>query len=104
MSNSSLVKFFPAQEYLSSLAIFGFAIVFIFFGDRTHLFLKSQKQYDAVQFAVLSLSALGVGLATMKKPEKGDLGFLNREQTDEWKGWMQVAMCVAILTRGCGID
>lgn len=92
MSKSGLKAVLPDQSYIPSFAIFGFAIMFIFFGDRTSLFLKASKQYDAVQFTILALVALGAGLATMKKPEKGDLGFLNREQTDEWKGWMQVAM------------
>jgi len=50
--------------------------------------MKEQRQFDPWVFSVLCLIALVVGLATFSRPEK-DLGFLNRDQTDEWKGWMQ---------------
>jgi hypothetical protein len=78
---------------LLSGTVFGFAITFCFFSDRTSLFLKEHKQFDPIVFGVLMLVALAAGLATMSKPEK-DLGFLNRDQTDEWKGWMQLAILI----------
>jgi len=45
--------------------------------------LKIQKQFDFWQFTIAMGLALVLGVCTMKKPEKGDLGFLNRDQTDE---------------------
>lgn len=39
-------------------------------------------------FGFLCFISLAIGLASIKQGDK-DLGFLNREQTDEWKGWMQ---------------
>jgi N-acetylneuraminate 9-O-acetyltransferase len=65
----------------------------IFLADRTGIWLKEQKSFSPWTFAFLTLSSLGVGLATVKRADK-DLGFLNREQTDEWKGWMQVAILI----------
>jgi hypothetical protein len=68
--------------------IFGTAILYLFLADRTSVFLKEQKQYNVWTFTVLVLVSLAIGLATTVKRDK-DMGFLNREQTDEWKGWMQ---------------
>jgi hypothetical protein len=92
-TNPSVFRFFPEQKHLLSLSIFGFAVTFLFVADRTNLFLKENKQYDALTFAVLCILTLVAGVATMKPIEK-DLGFLNREQTDEWKGWMQIAILI----------
>jgi hypothetical protein len=64
----------------------GTALVYI--ADRSSFWLKEHKQFDSLTFGFLSIVALGVGLGTLKQSTK-DLGFLNREQTDEWKGWMQ---------------
>ncbi|GAA6061542.1 hypothetical protein JCM10212_002749 [Sporobolomyces blumeae] len=84
---------FPERKYLIPLAIFSFAVSFLYVADRTGLFLKENKQYDALTFAILCLLTVGAGLATLKPAEK-DLGFLNRDQTDEWKGWMQIAILI----------
>ncbi|GAA5831621.1 hypothetical protein JCM11251_000772 [Rhodosporidiobolus azoricus] len=89
----SVFRFFPEQKYLIPLSIFGFAVAFLFVADRTNLFLKENKQYDALTFGVLCIITLLAGVATMKPIEK-DLGFLNRDQTDEWKGWMQIAILI----------
>jgi N-acetylneuraminate 9-O-acetyltransferase len=70
------------------LAILGLVAVVAFGADRTGLWLKENKAYDPVSFAFLSIVFLvlaGVGLDRADD----DLGFLNRDQTDEWKGWMQ---------------
>lgn len=64
------------------MTIFSFSLVFLYFADRTSLFLKIQKQFDFWQFTIAMLAFLGLGVGTMTSGEK-DLGFLNREQTDE---------------------
>jgi hypothetical protein len=68
--------------------IFSLAIILIYLADRTGFWLKEQKQFNPWTFAFLVTTFLGVGLVTVKRADK-DLGFLNRDQTDEWKGWMQ---------------
>ena len=64
------------------------AMTLMYVADRTGFWFKEQKQFDPWFFGSLSVLALLVGLTTAKRADK-DLGFLNREQTDEWKGWMQ---------------
>ncbi|OAX44212.1 Cas1p-domain-containing protein [Rhizopogon vinicolor AM-OR11-026] len=81
-----------ANEYRPAV-IFGLAIGAMFIADRTGFWLKEQKQFSPTTFGFLLLCSLGLGLSTLKRADK-DMGFLNREQTDEWKGWMQVAILV----------
>ncbi|KAG0149728.1 hypothetical protein CROQUDRAFT_104872 [Cronartium quercuum f. sp. fusiforme G11] len=91
---SNWTRFFPPSIYLMPLTVFGYSIVLIFLADRTSLFTKEQKQFDGWIFALLNLLALAVGVVTYQVSDKGDLGLLNREQTDEWKGWMQLAILI----------
>lgn len=76
------------KEEQMPAVIFSAAVVLIYTADRTGFWLKEQKQFNPWTFAFLTISFLAVGLVTVKRGDK-DLGFLNREQTDEWKGWMQ---------------
>ncbi|XP_006454684.1 hypothetical protein AGABI2DRAFT_198117 [Agaricus bisporus var. bisporus H97] len=65
----------------------------IYVADRTGLWLKEQKQFDFWAFTFLSLVSVIFGVSTIRKGDK-DMGFLNRDQTDEWKGWMQLAILI----------
>jgi N-acetylneuraminate 9-O-acetyltransferase len=74
-------------EHVAAL-VFSVAIALIYTADRTGFWLKEQKQFNPWTFTFLCLATFVVGLSTLKRADK-DLGFLNRDQTDEWKGWMQ---------------
>ncbi|CDS03461.1 hypothetical protein LRAMOSA00863 [Lichtheimia ramosa] len=97
-SEQSILKnlrhYFPTESTLNALFIFGLGVVYMFFGDRTHMLGKAQKLFDPVVFSVLIILTLGAGILTLKVKKEGDQGFLNRDQTDEWKGWMQVVILV----------
>lgn len=75
------------EEHVPAL-VFSAAIALIYVADRTGFWLKEQKQFNPWTFTFLGLSFLAFGLVTVKRADK-DPGFLNRDQTDEWKGWMQ---------------
>ena len=83
-----LQAFFPGEPNVMPLSIFGMAIFLMLIADRTPIWLKEQKQYNPWVFGGWIAFTLAIGLSTMRRADK-DLGFLNREQTDEWKGWMQ---------------
>ncbi|KDR84899.1 hypothetical protein GALMADRAFT_298941 [Galerina marginata CBS 339.88] len=73
--------------------IISLSLALIFLADRTNFWEKEQKHFNPWTFGVLCCLSLAVGLATVKRGES-DFGFLNRDQTDEWKGWMQIVILI----------
>ncbi|KAI5783616.1 10 TM acyl transferase domain found in Cas1p-domain-containing protein [Geopyxis carbonaria] len=86
----------PSERTTHALLVFGLAVVYCFYADRTQVFNKSHKHYSTLQFLALSLAALALGFGTIKHSSATatDQPFLFRDQTDEWKGWMQFAILI----------
>ncbi|CAO3647776.1 unnamed protein product [Cunninghamella echinulata] len=86
----------PTENILNALFIFGLCVIYMYFGDRTQIFGKIHKHFDEQRFTYMMVVLVVItGIVTLKKSKKeGDLGFLNRDQTDEWKGWMQVIILI----------
>lgn len=68
----------------------------MYLGDRSQLFGKIDKQYNVTSFSILMVCMVLLGLVTLntKKGEETNATFLNRDQTDEWKGWMQLVILI----------
>ncbi|KIY50551.1 Cas1p-domain-containing protein [Fistulina hepatica ATCC 64428] len=73
--------------------IFSAATALVYIADRTGFWLKEQKQFNSWTFTAGMLAIVASGFAKVKVAD-GDLGYLNRDQTDEWKGWMQLVILV----------
>ncbi|KAI9024909.1 10 TM acyl transferase domain found in Cas1p-domain-containing protein [Phycomyces nitens] len=97
-------RLFPSESVLKAIFVFGLCVIYMFFGDRTHLFGKIHKHFDLAVFGGLLVAVLAGGLVSLKSTKEGDLGFLNRDQTDEWKGWMQVIILVYHFTGASGVS
>merc|ERR1719271_2320537 len=63
-------------------------LAFMYVCDRTDIFTKAKKVYDPTQFWGCWAVICVVALFTMRKLDSAKP--LQREQTDEWKGWMQL--------------
>lgn len=87
-------NYFPSEAVLNAVFAFGMGVVYMYFGDRTQIFGKAQKLFDPWVFSLLMFIAATAGALTLKAKKEGDQGFLNRDQTDEWKGWMQVIILI----------
>eukprot|EP00879_Flechtneria_rotunda_P013391 GHRR01013981.1.p1 GENE.GHRR01013981.1~~GHRR01013981.1.p1 ORF type:complete len:297 (+),score=47.96 GHRR01013981.1:141-1031(+) len=78
-----------AREILCHIIEFGTILVWFYMCDRTNLFWQSEKFYSRdlflFLFVCLTIAALGCSLQPVRTPL-----LLNRPQTEEWKGWMQV--------------
>ncbi|ROT41954.1 Cas1p-domain-containing protein [Sodiomyces alkalinus F11] len=92
---------------------FVMAVLMCFYADRTQLFAKKEKNWSWTDFIVFSVPSIILALITIRKskpppPRRGgadnpaavdptkqaDQPFLSREQTDEWKGWMQALILI----------
>lgn len=102
-------KDLPSLGHVSRLgqaiAIISFAVLYCFAADRTVIFEKVPKVMDENLFLCLAFMSLLLGLATFRQTHE-DPGnpndaatlkqqgwqYMSRGQTEEWKGWMQIAI------------
>lgn len=103
----SRLSFLPPRRIARAIMILSLAISYCYFADRTSLFTKAQKQYQAAEFTLLCSIVVSLGILSVRRsgiimplsPNPANLGprdepFLSRQQTDEWKGWMQ---CIILI-------
>jgi len=83
----------PSESVLYAILVFGFVLVYAFFTDRSHLFGKEAKFFSFEQFWLLVILMVFLGYFTSESADK-DQPFLSRDQTDEWKGWMQILILI----------
>lgn len=104
-STSHIIRFFLMEESfllenrstLRAISEFGGLLIFYYLCDRTNLFGESKKSYNRDLFLFLYFLLIIVSAITSfklhhdKSPISGkSILYLNRHQTEEWKGWMQV--------------
>lgn len=75
---------------LKAMAEFGSLLLWYYLSDRTTLLGESGKSYnrDIFSFIFLVLTCVAFGPSSLQILKSPSL--LNRSQTEEWKGWMQV--------------
>ncbi|GIL49663.1 hypothetical protein Vafri_5946 [Volvox africanus] len=97
MTNSGLVSclLFKRQAIeqhrltLRAVVEFGLLIIWYFVADRTTIIPEGEKSYSRDVFIFLFVVLTSVAVGTSMRAFKMPL-LLNRPQTEEWKGWMQV--------------
>ena len=99
---SDSLRFLPEKEIAQKITLVFASLLFVFFADRTSLFLKEQKHFDP--FTFLFLVTLAVIGGFCKLDVNKDTSFLNRHQTDEWKGWMQIMILIYHYTGGSSVS
>ncbi|CAB1350739.1 unnamed protein product [Coregonus sp. 'balchen'] len=70
----------------------GLIMAYFYLCDRADVFMKEQKFYTHSTFFIplIYMFVLGIFYSENSKETK----LLNREQTDEWKGWMQLVILI----------
>ncbi|KAI8063631.1 10 TM acyl transferase domain found in Cas1p-domain-containing protein [Gongronella butleri] len=103
-SRSMLGRWFPSDEkVLTANFIMGLGVLYMYLGDRTQLFGKMHKLFDVSTFSLQMALMVGGGLVSLYyQSDADDLGLLNRGQTDEWKGWMQLVILIYHFTGASG--
>jgi hypothetical protein len=104
-------RFLPSADHLNALMIFGLVVCFCFYADRTQVFEKEQKQFRRREFLIACIAVAVAGVVSIRESKTrttnqkvalkpSDQGFLSRDQTDEWKGWMQFILLIYHYTHG----
>ncbi|XP_046659360.1 LOW QUALITY PROTEIN: N-acetylneuraminate 9-O-acetyltransferase [Homalodisca vitripennis] len=88
----------PTAGYIltTSLAKLGLIMAYFYLCDRTNFFMKENKYYSPVSFwlPIGYVFALGLFFTEDSRYTK----VLHRDQTEEWKGWMQLVILIYNMT------
>eukprot|EP00066_Takifugu_rubripes_P018521 XP_011607787.1 PREDICTED: CAS1 domain-containing protein 1 [Takifugu rubripes] len=75
-----------------ALCRMGVIMAYFYLCDRADVFMKEQKFYSHSTFFIPLIYILILGFFYSENSKETKL--LNREQTDEWKGWMQLVILI----------
>ncbi|KAF4338099.1 o-acetyltransferase CAS1 [Fusarium beomiforme] len=101
--NLSQPRFKLLNMNVGSLAL---ALLMCYYADRTQMMAKGSKLWQLEDFVALCLLCIAIMLATIRRAKslvpadlslditETDQSFLSQDQTDEWKGWMQVFILI----------
>lgn len=79
---------FPSlYAFFRDVAALGLVLLVAFMCEKYPLFPRGEKSWDGDMYWFLCLLLLVASVMTMRKGKSTDI--LNRDQTEEWKGWMQ---------------
>ncbi|CAF4926844.1 unnamed protein product [Pieris macdunnoughi] len=82
-----------------ALAKLGMIMAYFYLCDRTNFFMKENKYYSEWSFWLPVGYVFALGLFfTDESKSTSHSRVLHREQTDEWKGWMQLVILVYQVT------
>ncbi|KAJ3524448.1 hypothetical protein NM208_g12056 [Fusarium decemcellulare] len=96
----------PAWSLLNMQAgAFLLPLLMCYFADRTQMMAKGSKLWQLQDFGLLCLPCIAIALITIRRSRSApkehmalngepDQPFLSRDQTDEWKGWMQFVILI----------
>ncbi|XP_057948474.1 protein REDUCED WALL ACETYLATION 3-like [Malania oleifera] len=102
---TNLIRFLTMDEsfllehraLLRAMSEFGSILLYFYICDRTNFLAESTKKYNRDLFLFLYVLLIIVSAMTSLKKHSDKSAFsgksllyLNRHQTEEWKGWMQV--------------
>lgn len=81
-----------AEAVCGALCRMGLIMVYFYLCDRADVFMKEQKHYSHSVFFIPLIMVFVLGLFCCESTKESRV--LNREQTDEWKGWMQLVILI----------
>ncbi|KAI3385778.1 hypothetical protein SNEBB_000417 [Seison nebaliae] len=81
-----------SQIFFFTLMKISLMMLYFLLCDRFNLFMKENKIYSLTSFLAPTIYFLVLGIFMSKKITTGTI--LNRFQTDEWKGWMQLIILI----------
>ncbi|XP_050664615.1 N-acetylneuraminate 9-O-acetyltransferase isoform X11 [Leptidea sinapis] len=100
LNGYSLVKQPPTTTSpITALAKLGMIMLYFYLCDRTNFFMKENKYYSEWSFWLPVGYVVALGLFfTDESRSSSHSRVLHREQTNEWKGWMQLVILVYQVT------